>query len=64
MFPAVIFLVSAILFTTAFFVRRLIDPACPSCARQQWANTAPVLSCRACGWSTQPVQSQNESPVA
>ena len=32
-------------------LRRVVDPACPSCAAKRWSSAPGILSCTRCGWS-------------
>lgn len=33
------------------FLRRVVEPACPSCAAKSWTPNPSALHCAECGWS-------------
>ena len=33
-------------------LRRLVEPACPSCSGKRWGSNGATLICGHCGWST------------
>ena len=33
------------------FLRRVVEPACPSCAAKSWTPVPNALHCAECGWS-------------
>jgi len=35
-------------------LRKLIEPACPSCDERRWHGAAGALACSACGWTNGP----------
>lgn len=47
-------------------LRRVIEPACPSCSAKAWRASAGPLNCEKCGWSNaaDAEQSQYEMSLA